>query len=208
MMERALKERILGACVLVVFVVLVVPIFLDGPSGTTEVVTERVLLPGQEAQDTKTVVLEREREVPIPAAVSGTEREMPAVVAEKEPVAPTLKSELEEPSNVTLQRATPEPTPVEPVRESAEVPQVATSPVSTSSLWAVQIGSFSSKENAETLAANLRKQGYAAFLSQLNQGGKALHRVRIGPQKDRAGAEAMAERLKKVGQSGQVVPHP
>ena len=31
MMERALKERIIGAIVLVIFVVLVVPIFLDGP---------------------------------------------------------------------------------------------------------------------------------------------------------------------------------
>jgi cell division septation protein DedD len=30
-MDRALKERIIGAAVLVVFVVLVVPVFLDGP---------------------------------------------------------------------------------------------------------------------------------------------------------------------------------
>ena len=47
-MERALKERIIGAAVLVVFVVLVVPIFLDGPPESGEIVSERVLLPGQE----------------------------------------------------------------------------------------------------------------------------------------------------------------
>jgi len=35
-----------------------------------------------------------------------------------------------------------------------------------------------------------------------------LHRVRIGPQKDRASAEAMASRLEKVGHKGQVLPHP
>ena len=57
MMERALKERIIGAAVLVVFVVLVVPIFLDGPPESGEIVSERVLLPGQEGQDIKTVVL-------------------------------------------------------------------------------------------------------------------------------------------------------
>ena len=70
MMERALKERIIGAIVLVVFVVLVVPVFLDGPPQDGEMVSERVLLPGQEGQDTKTVVLNRERTEPIPAASS------------------------------------------------------------------------------------------------------------------------------------------
>ncbi len=75
-------------------------------------------------------------------------------------------------------------------------------------MWAVQLGSFSSKDNAEKLAADLRKQGYAAFLSQLSTDKGQLHRVRIGPQKDRASAEAMASRLAKVGHNGQVVPHP
>jgi cell division septation protein DedD len=54
MMERALKERIIGAVVLVLFVVLVVPIFLDGPPDDGEIVSERVLLPGQEEQKTQT----------------------------------------------------------------------------------------------------------------------------------------------------------
>jgi DedD protein len=75
-------------------------------------------------------------------------------------------------------------------------------------MWAVQLGSFSSKENAEKLAADLRKQGYAAFLSQLQTNSGQLHRVRIGPQKDRESAEAMAARLLKVGHKGQVLPHP
>jgi DedD protein len=79
---------------------------------------------------------------------------------------------------------------------------------SPTGMWAVQLGSFSNKENAEKLAADLRKQGYAAFLSQLTTSSGQLHRVRIGPQKDRESAEAMARRLSKVGQEGQVVPHP
>ena len=57
-------------------------------------------------------------------------------------------------------------------------------------------------------AADLRKQGYAAFLSQLETDSGTLHRVRIGPQKDRESAEAMAARLLKVDIKGQVVPHP
>jgi cell division septation protein DedD len=48
-MDRALKERIIGAAVLVVFVVLVVPVFLDGPPESGDIVSERVPLPGQAA---------------------------------------------------------------------------------------------------------------------------------------------------------------
>jgi DedD protein len=75
-------------------------------------------------------------------------------------------------------------------------------------MWAVQLGSFGNKENAERLAADLRRQGFAAFLSQLSTSSGQLHRVRIGPQKDRASAEAMAARLLKANHKGQVVPHP
>ena len=79
---------------------------------------------------------------------------------------------------------------------------------SSTGMWAVQLGSFGNKENAERLAADLRKQGYAAFLSQLDTASGTLHRVRIGPQKDRDSAEQMAARLQKAGHTGQVVPHP
>ena len=160
MMERALKERIIGAVVLVVFVVLVVPIFLDGPPADQEVVTERVLLPG------------------------ASELEAGEPVAERE-----------EPPR--------DPAPSQP--KPAQQPTPASSPTG---MWAVQLGSFSNKDNAEKLAADLRKQGYAAFLSQLVTEKGTLHRVRIGPQKDREAAEATAARLLKVDIKGQVVPHP
>ena len=70
------------------------------------------------------------------------------------------------------------------------------------------LGSFSSQENAENLAADLRRQGFAAFLSQHSGSSGQLHRVRVGPQRDREEAEAMAARLSLAGHGGQVVPHP
>ena len=200
MMERALKERILGACVLVIFVVLVVPIFLDGPPEDGEIVSERVLLPGHEGQDVKTVILDRERSEPLPVTsnAAGTDSAKDAVVDEPETVLPVPA------------KAEPEPAPVRVEKEPAQQPAtVAPTPsASSTGMWAVQLGSFSNKENAEKLAADLRKQGYAAFLSELSTGSGTLHRVRIGPQKDRESAEAMAARLLKVGHKGQVVPHP
>jgi DedD protein len=195
MMERALKERIIGAVVLVLVVVLVVPIFLDGPPDDDEIVSERVLLPGQEEQKTQTVVLDRDREDPVPVASSPAPARQEPVPEESQPV---VVQEQPEPDS-----SPPDPAP-EPVREPVSQ-QPATS---TTGMWAVQLGSFSNKDNAEKLAADLRKQGYAAFLSDVTTDDGQLHRVRIGPQKDRESAEAMASRLLRVGHEGQVVPHP
>ena len=195
MMERALKERIIGAAILVSFVVLIVPIFLDGPPGENEIVSERVLLPGQDEQQTQTVVLERNRTEPVPLTSSTTAAADPVTTE----AAPPATQKAQEPTPVVKKK--PEPAP----KVAASAPPPA---ASTTGMWAVQLGSFSNKANAEKLAADLRKQGYAAFLSQLATDSGQLHRVRIGPQKDRESAEAMAERLVKVGHKGQVVPHP
>jgi DedD protein len=206
-MDRALKERIIGAAVLVVFVVLVVPVFLDGPPQNGEVVSERVPLPGQASEgETRTVVLERDRDEPVPVA---------APVAEPD----TRRQPPAQPEPTPEPEQEPEPEPEhepEPVSESEPktaaarpaTQQPASSGDSSTGMWAVQLGSFGNQQNAERLAADLRKQGFAAFLSELATDSGELHRVRIGPQKDRESAEAMAERLSKAGHKGQVVPHP
>lgn len=198
-MDRALKERIIGAAVLVVFVVLVVPVFLDGPPESGDIVSERVPLPGQAAEgDTRTVVLARDRDEPVPTpapvsvAVAKTPQPEPEQTAQNAQPDPEPRPEPEE-----------KPAPSEPAAQQAAVP--ADSPTG---MWAVQLGSFTNQQNAERLAADLRKQGFAAFLSQLSTATGQLHRVRIGPQKDRESAEAIAEKLAKAGHKGQVVPHP
>ena len=205
-MERTLKERIIGAAVLVVFAVLVVPVFLDGPPEGGEIVSERVPLPGQESNDEdRTVVLERDREEPVPAAAM-----LQPAPDRKPPATEQVAAQAERP---TAEPATKEPPAGEPAAK--EPPQPETQPASlpakttsTTGMWAVQLGSFGNQQNAERLAADLRKQGFAAFLSQLPTDSGQLHRVRIGPQKDRESAEAMAARLQEAGHKGQVVPHP
>jgi DedD protein len=203
-MDRALKERIIGAAVLVVFVVLVVPVFLDGPPQSGEIVSERVPLPGQAAEgETRTVVLERDRDEPVPVAAAAVTEAAPEAAAERP--RPAQPEPMPEPEPEPESKAADEPKP------TTEKPAVQEAPAATTSqtgMWAVQLGSFGNQQNAEKLAADLRKQGFAAFLSQLSTDSGQLHRVRIGPQKDRESAEAMATRLAKSGHKGQVVPHP
>ena len=208
-MERALKERIIGAAVLVALVVLVVPVFLDGPPDSDEMISERVPLPGQAEQKSQTIVLDRDRTEPVPATTGQASPEEPP-----EPQAETVVRQPAPKPKPEATSSTPEPQPVAktPARgapaASEPAPETQAATASTTGMFAVQLGSFSSQENAERLAADLRKQGFAAFLSQLATSNGQLHRVRIGPQKDREAAEAMAARLQKAGHKGQVVPHP
>jgi DedD protein len=206
-MERALKERIIGAAVLVALAVVVVPVFLDGPPAGREVHSERVPLPGQDEQAAQTIVLERNRSEPVPAqAASAPEQESPAPAVVDTPAPAQEPASTMEPEEVVRKSVS---AAADTPAEKPEIPPAsATASVSSTGMFAVQLGSFSSKENAEKLAAELRRQGFAAFMSQLDTASAQLHRVRIGPQKDRQAAEAMAARLAKAGHEGQVVPHP
>ena len=197
MMDRALQERIIGAAVLVLVMVLVVPVFLDGPDDDGEMLTERVPLPGQADQETRTVVLDRDRKEPVPSnlATELPEPEVQPAPRKAEPEVPVPKPE---PRSEPVAK---EPKQVEPEPEPAPV-------ASTTGMWAVQLGSFSSQANADRLAAELRKAGHAAFLSQVSTDAGQRHRVRIGPQKDRESANAVAAQLRAEGHDVKVLPHP
>jgi DedD protein len=224
-MDRALKERIIGAIALVVIAVLVVPVFLDGPSTEAEIVSESVTLPGQNEQSRKrqTIVLERDRDQPVP--VSGSRNLKATTAAEKLEADDAARKAAElltqpEPATATNASASAdnEPKPDQAPAKTAPATTVAkadvvpgtssAAPESGTGMWAVQLGSFSNQANAERLAADLRKSGYAAFLSQLKTSSGSLHRVRVGPQKDRESAETVAGKLSGAGHKGQVVPHP
>ncbi|MDJ0699756.1 MAG: SPOR domain-containing protein [Woeseiaceae bacterium] len=201
-MDRTLKERIIGAIVLVVFAVLVVPIFLDGPPGEDEIVSETVTLPGQSEQKMQTRVLERNRSTPEPKEESRSGRET-AIVEAPEP---------EETGANDRETAIVEaPEPEESATSGGE-PAIAEAPApketSATGMWAVQLGAFSDRAKADKLAADLRQQGFAAFLTKVSTDKGQLHRVRIGPQADRAAAEAVAKKLESSGHKSRVVPHP
>ena len=208
-MDRALKERIIGATVLVLFVVLVVPVFLDGPENDNAVISQTVPLPGQAGDENQTIVLHRDRDHPEPVASTSKPPEAAAPTPERrEPAAAAPEAaaaaQPQTAAAQTEQQPEVEQPSTEPAQETAEPEATA----SATGMWAVQLGSFGNQENANKLAADLRKQNYTAFLSKLSTASGDLHRVRIGPQKDRESAERVAAQLAKAGHKGQVVPHP
>lgn len=93
----------------------------------------------------------------------------------------------------TNERATPSPSP----GEAAETPAAAAGP-----RWAVQVGSFSSRANADRLSEWCREQGYGVRIDTGQDGARTLYRVRLGPYASRENADSAVAELALLGQSG------
>ena len=74
--------------------------------------------------------------------------------------------------------------------------------------FAVQLGSFSSRDNANRFAGELSGEGYEAFVMEGTSNNKRVYRVRVGPRPTRAAAERLAGTLSQAGHQGMVVTLP
>lgn len=152
--------------------------------------------------------------------VSGFVDELPEIKTDEA----DLKNDTNQPQSTTLTAAT-EPkgsiNRVVPKANTSVVTPKADSGLQTATVlqsksansgspaWVVQIGSFGDRKNAEKEVASLKAKGFPAFVRRfVASEDKVLYRVRIGPEKDRARAEKLFERLSKAGIKGQIVPDP
>lgn len=181
LIDQGLKERLTGAVVLMVAAVIFVPWLLDGPEQTDEPMEQRSLA--------------------LPVAPVRTEsREQPA---DERPAATSPQRKAGQPANEE-----PRPPEPRPADQKAAAQAVSAVPADPLSAWAVQVGSFTSKENADRLSETLKEGGYRAFVTRATDQGKTFYRVRVGPEQQRARAEALAQRLQKDGQKTAVLRHP
>lgn len=106
------------------------------------------------------------------------------------------------------QRRAPEEIMDTPVAPAAAEPK----PVLRTGLsaWVVQVGSFSSEENAVKLVKKLRKAGFQTQdPEQVEIRGKVLYRVRVGPVLEKDRAVALLPKVNKLtGTKGSVRAYP
>lgn len=81
--------------------------------------------------------------------------------------------------------------------EATETPAAAAGPQ-----WAVQVGGFSSRANADQLSEWCRENGYGVQVVTGQDGGRTLHRVRVGPYASRGDADSAVAELALLGRSG------
>lgn len=71
--------------------------------------------------------------------------------------------------------------------------------------YTIQVGAFSSKANADSLAKELTNKGYAASVSEGFQEGNKLYKVRVGHFNNRSDAEVLEKRLRKEGYPTKII---
>jgi DedD protein len=203
-MDRRVKERLVGASILVVLIVLIVPELLSGPAPGP--VTPKLPVSAPEPVRNVTVDLATNKApAPEPAAeaASASSAQPPgtgsgdaaSAVAEPTPAPPAPV-------------VPPAPVPSAPLETTAPPPTSAATtpkPAAAGHSWAVQLGSFASHANADKLVRKLKAQGFSVYVLSGGSGASLRYRVRVGPMADRGAAAQAAARLKSLGHVGSLV---
>ena len=211
-MDQGLKERLVGAAVLVAIAVWLIPWVLDGPENPVETGPASLQLPAAQEpvpMRTQTLKLGEPPAAAQPAATPTEKTEAPAetvvAAATQEPAqaAPTPA-----PASVATPPTTaptPKPATTDTLRKPAAPPPAvaATSPVKGD--WTVQLGSFGDEGNARRLADRASTFGYKASVASYKASGKTMFRVRVGSYGSKAQADATASSLGAHGLTAKVV---
>jgi DedD protein len=202
-MDPQLKQRLVGAAVLVALAVLFIPTFLDTETPPPEVAARDIApmpaeqIPPLEPKLEPLIVAE------IDQGLDASPEELAARIAPHAGATTDLAA---------LQPAATAPTPSEdkapePVAPVAKpTPQPAASVGDDGGPWTIQLGSFTSEDNAKSLLAKLQQAGFDAFVSPLSKANKRSYRVRVGTTPTRQEAERLhAQLAQRLGYTGMVV---
>jgi len=81
----------------------------------------------------------------------------------------------------------------------------STAPAAEPFVYFVQAGAFTRNEDAEQQRAKLAMGGLQAKITEREQAGRTVYRVRLGPYPGRAGADELQQRLQAEGIEAQIV---
>lgn len=221
-MERSVKERVVGATILVVLLVLIVPELLSGPKSPAP--AKAPAPPASESTEPMrnvTVDLTTRRATAADvdtssatgSAASATDTESASADSASSepgsPPGPTPGPSSSAPTITTLKAQQPSEAP--PVENEASSPRsnmpakAVTTHEASHGGWAVQLGSFASRVNADNLVRQLKSHEAPAYVLSSGKGTDQRYKVRVGPVADRAAAERLRLKLAKDGHAGSLV---
>jgi len=223
-MEESLKARLIGAAVLVAIAVLLIPELLSGRKAVEPVAEEgagtrgtrsfTIELGGASGEPVRSPTTTPQPSAGLPPATTPV-ADLPEAASEpdadsnsrSEPVAESERAPQKEPVASAVQPPATAADIEGPPVAATPSPRPAVAAPAAGGAWAVQVGAFGSAETARKLVKDLTGAGYHAYVAPVARGGKTLHRVRVGPEADKASAEQVAQRLKGRGLPATVVPN-
>ncbi len=189
--ESKLKQRIVGALVLIALAVIFLPMLLKQEDPARKVVVEAPPMPVVPEQPQYPVA-----EVAVPEPV--IDDEWDGAVITEQPLAtgsaPVQPVAVEPAPAAPVVTQPVKPVVTQPVSKKPEQPVIAPGidknnlPVS----WSVQLVNLTNKANAEALRDTYRKKQYNAYVRSSD----GVHRVLIGPLVKEADAQSMCKSLK------------
>ena len=212
-MEQTLKQRLIGAIVLVSLAVIFIPIILEGPDDDWTPRSHSI--PEQPQMDYRA-----DMELQLPPETPVVDETVAMEVISQQPLERELPAAAEAVETQPVPVKVPEPVPApvktpEPVKATAKPAPPAKQAVQAVPKkqplkgWFVQVGSFGQEMNARGLQDRLVKSGFKVQLEDVELGKKNAYRVLVGPTTSRATAEKQAEKLKSSQQlKGMVIEYP
>ncbi len=208
-MDLSLKQRLLGAAVLIALAVIFVPMLISGsaPQKSAEMETSTLAIPPAPDREFQTRVLPVDPSAANPTAPASTPASAPPPSPAPETIAtvdtataPKPAPPPATPAPAQVATATPpKPVPAKPEPAKPEPEAVKPAPgQAANGRYYVNLGVYASSKNAQDLVASLKKGGFPAATEASEVQGKPAERVRVGPFADRAAAEAARLRIKQA----------
>ncbi len=203
MENNRIKQRIVGAVILVSIAVIVLPMILS-ESGEPEISGSNIPPKPDHLVKTEIIPLEIKK---LPDPEDSVQRRVVQQHSNVENINVEASPEVVVATPVEEVVTAPEVEPVsKPQPPKAEAPRKPEAVVAVSG-WVVQVGSFSSQSNAMALREKLRANGFNAFVERVDAG-NVVYRVRVGPELKKTQAQVVKESLKeKMALDGLVIRH-
>ncbi len=204
-MDQALKQRLLGAAVLIALAIIFVPMFLSNSPQQPESTTLNLDIPPPPDHkfETRTLpVAGPSAPVAAPAAEDPVKSDPNRIVTVDTNAAPKIDAHPEDQTPSAPMASAPIPSPVKPAPPAAkpapvDVPPNASAPSAVAGRFAVNLGIYADQAHANALVANVKKLGFTAYAESTDYQGKPASRVRVGPFADRASAESARLKIKQ-----------
>ncbi|KEY86719.1 SPOR domain-containing protein [Pseudomonas sp. P1B16] len=200
-LDKGMKQRMVGALVLVALAVIFLPMLFTREDEMRQV---RVEAPQAPAMPSLPEVKVEPVAVPEPQVIPEEPQQPPVVIDEATAPASTPSQPIT-PSPQTQAQAAKPSVPAQKVETkpaAAPAPAVAAAkPAAPSKIdvnglpvsWSIQLASLSNRAGAESLQQTLRSQGYNAYIR--SAGG--MNRVYVGPLIERAEAERVRDAINR-----------
>ena len=193
-MDRRVKERLVGATILAALIVSIVPELLPGPAPAASM---RPAVAPEPARNVTVDLSTSKPPEPDPVDAAAASSARPPELR-----GPTAGSAAGNGAGCAGAR----PRILKRRRRPPPRSAPAAKPAASTGVWAVQLGSFASRANADKLVRQLKGKGFAVYLVPGGSGFALRYRVRVGPMADRGAAAQVAAKLKALGHPSTIVP--